>query len=184
MIMQYNDRRVSSRPSIRYQPACIEIDGNTSVALMRDLTENGAGFESDMNLITGQPIRYRWGNKDFHYGRVVWVENGRFGVENRSDIPKPTHDDCYRYRSVRVPTAIGGVAYVGGKRKDCEVLNIAQRGVCISISGIVERGSLATIKIGKHCLEAATAKWVEGERLGFALSRPLRLGEISAILAA
>ena len=180
--MHDSERRASSRPSARFQTACIEIDGISSIALMRDLSQDGAGFESDVPLTCGQPISYRWGNEDFFHGKVIWAANGRFGVQNDPDSPVYTPTPGYAYRSVRIPVSLPASVYVDAVRHEAELVNLAHRGLCLLIDQPVVQGSLATIRVGCNLLEAATIKWSDGYEKGIALAQPLSLREMSAML--
>lgn len=179
---QETDRRASSRPSTRFQPACIKIDGVAAIALMRDLTFDGAGFESDLDLSEGQPISYRWGSHDFRSGTVMWCSNGRFGVRNTGNAPSNFSDSDFPYRSVRVPTSLPVTVYANSSRHEGEILNVAHRGLCVLLAQKIARGSLASLKIGRHVLEGATFKWSEGAANGIALAQPLKLRDMSAIM--
>ncbi|MCR2832465.1 hypothetical protein [Parerythrobacter lacustris] len=149
---------------------------------MRDLSHEGAGFESDIPLTCGQPISYRWGNEDFRHGTVIWSADGRFGVENDPGTPSYTPCPGFAYRSVRIPASLPATVYVNAVRHEAELVNLAHRGLCVLMDQPVVAGALATVRVGRHLLEAATVKWADGYEKGIALARPLGVRELSAVL--
>ena len=174
------ERRQMERSMRVLRPACLEIDGAASVALMRDISRSGAGFEGAGRFVVGQEIRYRWGDNGYRSAKVIWVDGSRFGVANDQLCDEADLVPA-KYRSVRVPISAPASLFVNGDRVEGEVINFAQRGVCILACSPVGQGALATIKIGRRFLENVTSKWIDGDRVGFALAEPLPVREMAAI---
>ena len=175
------DRRSQPRSLRTYKPVFVETEGKALVALMHDISTTGAGLSANEPFRIGQELRYRWGTKPFQAGKVIWGQNHRVGIANDSEI---LPDDLLEpnYRSVRIPLCAPATVFVGGKRLDAEVLNVAQSGVSTLTSEPIPEGALATIKIGRRYFEAATAKWTDDERTGFRLGKALPVSELSSLL--
>lgn len=174
------DRRQKARSVRTYMPACLQIDGQQAVALLRDLSEHGAGFEADLTLRAGQKISYRWGDELPRTGTVIWSDGSFFGIENDEAANQVRRSD--RYRAVRIPICAPATIFSENSRFDGEVLNIAQRGLCLLTSTGLREGALATIQIGRRVFENATAKWIDSERVGFGFSKPLSVAHTAAIM--
>lgn len=183
MMEQYlgSERRSKVRAVRTFKPVCIEAEGQTLVALMRDISTTGAGFETETGLKVGQELRYRWGDEPFRKAEVIWVDGGRFGVANH-EVLAPKDLFSKRYRSVRVPITAPTSIFVDGNRIEAEAVNFSQKGVCALVSDQIRNGALATLKIGKRYFEGATAKWGENDRIGFAFSKGMPIGEMSRLL--
>lgn len=177
------ERRLSGRKRTMFQPACIEIESQNYAALIRDCSELGAGFEGDLHLKEGQPLRYRWGNESFYDAVVTWVKGHRFGVEDLRGKYENSERKPFNYRSVRIPTSRAAEVYIRGIRESGELLNVSQRGFCVLLQDALEPGTLATLKVGPNEIEAATLKWADGDRFGFIAPNPLRIEQMSALLA-
>jgi hypothetical protein len=175
------DRRSQPRSIRTLKPVFVETEDTALVALMQDISTTGAGLAVTAPLRIGQDVRYRWGTRPFQTGRVIWVQNGRVGIANDCEL---LPDDLIEpnYRSVRVPLSAPATVFVGGKRLDAEILNVAQSGVSALTSQAVPSGALATIKIGRRYFEGATAKWTDKEQTGFRLARALPVSEMSNLL--
>lgn len=176
------DKRSLPRPSVRFQPACIEVDGRCHIALLRDTNRLGAGFESNLELTCGQPVRYRWGNEDFVDATVIWTGLGKFGVKINPGQLQVRRPSPYAYRSVRVPASLPVSVFAGYRRHDGELINFAHRGACVLLPQAIPEGALATVKIGRDEIEASIFKWADGIKRGIAFSRPLAIREMAAIL--
>ncbi|MXO50982.1 hypothetical protein GRI42_06660 [Erythrobacter gaetbuli] len=174
------ERRHATRKIRTFMPACVETDSGTIIALLKDFSGHGAGFESDQSFSVGQRVRYRWGDEAFREAKVIWIDGNRFGVEN-TEPSDAVALNPKNYRSVRVDLNVPAVVFVGEKRYEGEVINFAQKGLCVRINGRIERGSLATVKVGRRYFENVTARWVEGDRVGFALSSSLPIQEMSKL---
>lgn len=177
--MRQCDRRKDCRPSVRFQPACLEFDHKSYIALLRDVSRSGAGFESDLPVRPGDILRYRWGNSDFINGRISWAQNGRFGVENLSTPAFYPVQSKYAYRSVRIPVFAETTVYIDQKPQLAVLHNVAQRGVCVELPQSLRIGALLSIRLGTKICEAACVKWSAGNRTGVALRQSLRIGEIT-----
>lgn len=178
---QFAERRQMERSMRVFRPACLESEGKTSVALMRDVSRSGAGFEGTGRFVVGQEVRYRWGDNDYRSAKVIWVDGSRFGIAN-DQLGDENDLIPNNYRSVRIPISAPASIFVGGRRVEAELVNFAQKGACALAAHSVAQGALATIKIGRHFIENVTTKWVEGDRIGFSLSKPLPLSEMAAIV--
>ena len=179
----FKERRRISRGQSTMLTACLELNGRTTVAIMRDFSIHGAGFECDKEVALGQTIRYRWGDERTRTGEVIWRRDGRFGVVNTVAVDCQSHTHR-RSRSVRVPLTAPADIYTAQGRIEAEVLNIAHSGMCFLTAKPIEKGRLATIKIGRRRLEFATAKWNEGERVGVSFQKPITIYEMAAMLEA
>ncbi|MBX7532454.1 PilZ domain-containing protein [Qipengyuania sp. 1XM1-15A] len=176
-----DERRTNFRHLRVFKPAFIESDGKRYVAMLRDLSPGGAGFElEDASLVEGQPVTYRWGDSDAIVGRVVWADAGRVGITNET-IDKDFQLRLEKYRSVRMEMSAPAHIYSDGAKIAGETLNFGQRGLCALVSGQIRQGALATIEIGRRCFQNATAKWVDGERVGFALSETMNVSEMNLL---
>lgn len=176
-------RRENDRHLRVYKPALIECDGLGVVGILRDVSSKGAGFEVEgEHFKVGQAIDYRWGDRPDISGRIVWADAGRIGVLN-DEIDADYEAALKRYRSVRLPFSAPANIYVDGMRLAAETLNFAQRGVCALVAGEIRQGALATIEIGRRCFQSATAKWIDGERVGFALRDTMGPGQMNALQA-
>lgn len=172
------ERRHATRTIRTFMPACVETDSGTIIALLKDFSGYGAGFESDQSVSVGQRVRYRWADETFREAKVIWVDGNRFGVEN-AEPSEAIALNPKNYRSVRVDLNAPAAVFVGENRYDGEVVNFAQKGLCVRTNGKIERGSLATIKVGRRYFENVTVRWVEGDRVGFALPSSLPIQEMS-----
>ncbi len=175
------ERRETERSKKTFIPACLNRDDAVAVAMMRDLSESGAGFESDLPVSIDDLIDYKWGNEEFRSGRVIWADGSRFGVRNIS-ARNPLDYSGSRYRSVRVPSKGAVRIYCDGSRIEGELVNVSQRGFCVSVPPAIRRGSLATIEVNDHCFEGVTAKWVSKDKAGLTLPAPLSLTKLNAVL--
>lgn len=176
----FTERRQMARSMRVFRPACLESEGETSVALMRDISRSGAGFEGTKRFLIGQEVRYRWGDNEYRSAKVIWVDGLRFGIAN-DELCHEADIIPANYRSVRIPISAPASIFVEGRRVDGELVNFAQKGVCALASSSITQGALATIKIGRRYIENITTKWIEGDRVGFALSKPLPVSEMAAI---
>lgn len=127
-------------------------------------------------------MSYRWGNEDFRHGTVIWSADGRFGVENDPGTPAYSAKPGFAYRSVRIPVSLPASVFVGALRHEAEVVNLAHRGLCVLMDQPVIQGALATVRVGRLLLEAATVKWADGHEKGIALAQPLGMREMSCVL--
>ena len=177
----FKERREISRGQSTMLTACLDLNGRTTVAIMRDFSAHGAGFECDKEVALGQTIRYRWGDERTRIGEVIWRRDGRFGVANTVAISSKSQPNG-RSRSVRVPLTAPADVYTAQGRIEAEVLNIAHRGMCLLTSKPIEKGVLATIKLGRRRLEFVTAKWSAGERVGVSFPKPITVYEMAAML--
>ena len=175
------ERRAISRGQSTMLTACLDLEGRTTVAIMRDFSDHGAGFECDKDVAVGQTIRYRWGDQKARTGEVIWQRDGRFGVVNTHAIDSTDYRNRIP-RSVRVPLTAPADIYTAYGRIEAEVLNIAHRGLCFLASKPISKGTLATIKLGRRRLEFVTAKWSEGERFGVSFPKPITVYEMAAML--
>ncbi|WP_237487505.1 hypothetical protein [Parapontixanthobacter aurantiacus] len=166
-----------------FQPACIEIEDESHAVLIRDCSEMGAGFEGDLDLMLGQPLRYRWGNEDFYNAKVTWIKGHRFGVEDLRGKYEFAERKPFNYRSVRIPTSRPVDIFIRGIRESAELINVSQRGFCVLLQERPEPGTLATLKSGRNAIEAATLKWSNRNQFGFTTPNPLRIDQMSALLA-
>lgn len=178
----FEERRAFSRAIRTFKPSCIEIDGSPGVALLRDLSPSGAGFESDQNVLVGQTLRYRWGDHDFRDGRVIWTNGSFFGVANDEVAQEPI-TGCGIERSVRIPLCAPATIFLDGSRIEAEVLNFSQRGLCALAAHPVRDGALVTVKVGRRYFESATSKWSRSSRMGVSFVKPMALPEMSALMA-
>ncbi len=181
-MLHATERRSLPRPSVRFQPACIEADGRCHIALLRDTHRLGAGFESDLPLSCGQTIRYRWGNEDFVTGTVIWTGVGKFSVKADPGQLQAQRSTTFSYRSVRVPASLPVSVFADSRKLDGELINFAHRGACILLSQSIPDGTMATLKVGCNEIDASTFKWTDGIKRGIAFSRPLAIREMAAIL--
>ena len=166
---------------MRYQPACLEIDQKAHIVLLRDISRSGAGFESDLQVKVGEPLKYRWGNSEYTAGQVSWIENGRFGVENLAGLTSRNQKTKFGYRSVRVPLQADTTVYVDGRPHDAFLHNFGQRGLSLELANDLRAGAMMSVKMGKMVLDAVTVKWCEGNRVGATLRQALRIGEMAQI---
>lgn len=176
------ERRTLSRHSVRFQPACIQVDGRSHIALLKDTNRLGASFESNLEVTCGQPVRYRWGNEDCVDATVIWTGLGTFGVKINPGQLQLRRPSPYAYRSVRVPASLPVSVLADHRRCDGELVNFAHRGACVLLPQAIPEGALATVKIGRDEIEASTFKWADGIKRGIAFSRPLAIREMAAIL--
>ena len=172
------DRRKQTRVKRVFKPAMIKADGISTVGMLRDISGAGIGLEVEEGLFqVGQNIECVWGCNDPLSGTVIWAEDGRIGVA--SHVPDTKFEDTStQYRSVRIPVTAGANIYLDGKRLVAETVNFAQKGFCAVVSGKIRHGALATIEIGRRSFFNATAKWMKGEKAGFAIAQPLSIGEM------
>ena len=175
------ERRVGNRSMRCLLPACIEFGGETTMAVMRDLSNHGAGFEARIELKVGQPLQYSWGTEEPRSGRVIWCHDGRFGIEN-DIVVEPSNPPTHNYRSVRAPMSAPAEIITEGGRAYGEVVNLAQRGLCMLTSKNIAKGTVATIKLGHRRLEFVTAKWSDGDRIGISFPKPIAVFEMAKIM--
>lgn len=171
-VEERQNRRNTGRFRKTFMPACLSIEDRQSVGLLRDLSVDGAGIQTEASLRIGQHIGYRWGDEEFRTGKVIWIDGLRVGLLNL-DRPNVIEMDPARYRSVRIATHAPVTVHCEGHRIEGELLNIAQRGFCVLAAGKVRQGALATVQIGKRHFEQVTSKWLESDRIGFSLPTSL-----------
>lgn len=179
-VPKLQERREHTRAIRTLKPACLMFNDRSSVAMLRDLSETGAGFEAVDGFLVGQHLSYRWGDHGYRSGTVIWQEGNRFGVANCSE--RNILESAAAYRSVRIPLAAPFSAYLEGHRIDGELLNFSQKGLCALVAKNFSRGALATVRIGNRFLANATVKWVDGDRVGFALPQGLSVREMNDVM--
>lgn len=174
------ERRSLSRTVRTFKPMYIEAENETTVALMRDLSTEGVGFEADAQFQVGQELLYRWGDEALRSGKVIWAKDGRFGVANDEALTAETLFP-ERYRSVRIPLAERTTIFSDGRRIEAQAINFSQKGFCVSVGEHIRKGALVTLQIGSRFFENTTAKWAGNDRVGFAFPHALPISEMSRL---
>lgn len=175
------DRRDKERARTVFQSACIEDETGPHVAVLRDLSPSGAGFEADIRVSVGQLVHVRWGSLAPIPATVRWSVNGRFGVGGNLTGAFAGHD--HAYRSVRIPLGLFARIYVNGRPIEGELINMSQGGAAFSTQESVAPGQLATIQCGNWTSEGACIKWVAEGMAGIRLAKPITLQQFSKIVA-
>ncbi|MDG6077734.1 hypothetical protein E3U23_00780 [Erythrobacter litoralis] len=175
------ERRQLDRLHRIYKPACLLVDGREKPALLRDISSFGAGLETNQRFGIGEAIQYRWADEQFRMGKVIWSHCNRIGIENVDEL-NSISSSTKTYRSVRFKGEAPVSVFADGRRYEGELVNLAQRGVCVVSTASLRRGVLATVQIGKHSLESLTARWSSGNKTGFSLPRSLKIENMAAIL--
>lgn len=175
------ERRYETRAVQTYQPAYVEAVGRRRMGILRDLSPLGAGLQIDGDYREGQPVAYRHGNEPLRHGTVMWVRDDRIGIAHAQPLER-LEQESQGYRSVRVPLSAPAQILARGRRCYAELLNIAQKGMCILTDGEFEKGTPATLLVGRHALEATAIAWRRGDHCGIRFSKPLSPQELNAIL--
>lgn len=180
--MRSADYHRSSQHFFKFQPAYLEFEDKSYIALLCDISVSGAVFESDIEVIPDQPIRYKAGNSEFQGGKVSWIKNGRFGIQHDVVSLNDNRAGHFKYRSVRIPAALPATVYVNSSRHEAEIVNFSQRGLCVRLHQTVAPGSIGSVEVGQHLFEGAVFKWSQNERNGVALAGSLRISEMASLL--
>ena len=148
--------------------------------MLRDISSNGAGFESDVPLVIGEKVRVTWGSFDLAEAEVIWSQGKQFGLN--LPVGELVAQSAYLNRAVRVPISLPATIYLNGERHNGELLNISQAGASVALSCDVTRGALATICCGDHTFENAEVKWARDGVVGFRLARLLTIAKMKELL--
>lgn len=177
-----DDRRAQARAVQTYKPACLEADGKRVLAILRDLSPAGAGFEGPVSFAVGQRITYAYGSALPRTGTVIWAQEGRVGIAHDDPLEQPV--PANRYRSVRVPFCAPAALFVNGRKCFAELVNIAQNGLCLLTDRPLQPGALATLEVDRHSFEASSIVWQRGDLAGIRFAKPVPLAQINAVLRA
>ncbi|BBI21765.1 MAG: PilZ domain-containing protein [Pseudomonadota bacterium] len=172
------DRRRVDRAIRTFRAACIEIDGKAFTVTMKDFSRHGCGFDGKVPISRGDTVRYRWGNRPFVVANVMWVDGTRFGLENERPYD-PGSERGFPYRAVRIPFEQEAAIYIAGRSIEGSAINIAQKGLCVSVTERVPPGNLSTIEIGGKVFENTTLRWTKGAQAGFALNKPMSIPDLA-----
>lgn len=178
------EKRQQPRAISVFKPACLKLEGKRRIAILRDFGEEGAGFQGLEDVRVGQELLYRFGDRDYCAGKVIWSHKDRFGVANDLSFSNRLMDEEEAYRSVRVNMNCSGQLFLNGAGHEAHISNFGQRGMCIESDAAIVPGMRATIRCGSRYLENAVAKWAGNNRAGFMLASPLPVHEMSQLAAA
>ncbi|WP_211483501.1 PilZ domain-containing protein [Pontixanthobacter rizhaonensis] len=178
----YPDQRKQKRFISLFRPCCVEYQGQSYLAVVKNISSGGAQFCTELPLSVGDEITYYWDSRHRFSGRVVWHRDDNVGVRNHE-----TCDDISALqptRSVRVPCEILATMWIDGQPTSCLVSNISLRGLCaFGVDGL-EKGKLVTVVIGNFVFQSAIVRWSQYGLLGLAFAAPMRLEELQELLKA
>lgn len=176
------ERRDGHRQQTTFMTAMVNSDRGPDVALLRNISTNGASFKGELDLRIGDTITYVAGDSDPRLAKVVWIKDGMFGVEKIEPGP-----DCFTkrstpYRSVRAPISATAKIFAMGRDHSAVVLNLSQSGACVRSEAPITRGQLVTLQMDEFTFDAAEVKWSSQGRLGLKFSNSMNVGTLSLAL--
>ena len=113
------DRRQNERQIATFRTGCVVVDGEPHPAILRNMSDGGAMFETLVAAKPDMPITYWWDGIDPVEARVAWVKGTRIGVANLSgpaakvDVPRP--------RATRVPARMPVRIWSGATSRKAEL---------------------------------------------------------------
>lgn len=174
------DQRQISRAKTFFRPACIEYGDIRHVAMLRDISPDGAGLVGSLPLRVGQQVDVRWSSNAPVSATVRWIKDGRFGLA--ADFSEYLAPSPYNYRALRVPIGLPVRLHTDGETQSGELLNMSQAGLALALAKPVRKGSYATIECGRESFECATIKWERDGVAGVRLAEGLRLEHFSRLV--
>ena len=176
------ERRAVSREIRTFKAACLAIDDKISVATLRNISRLGAGFEGISGLKVGQPLSYRFGNRDFVDAVVAWTEGNNFGVAHLEEVAFEARQP-FTYRSVRVPFVDEATMFWRGQKSSVALSNVSQRGFCVIADDIPPKGSLVTLRCRGRTFEGVESRWSRFGFAGLTLAKPLKIPELAEMVS-
>lgn len=177
------ERRLEGRTGNVYRPALITSGSGRAFVTQKNVSESGACFRGDVPVQVGDTIEYSFNGMEDIRAIVRWCEGDLFGVEHlESEQLQGAASVSHPFRPLRVPLEHFAKISCAEWMAFSSVKNISQSGACLTKPAELKVGTLITVELMGLIFEAATVKWVKGERCGIKFARRLSASELNEIL--
>ena len=181
-MLHSSEKRQNARSCTVYKPARVELNAQSFLALMTDVSAGGAGLTCPIPVTPGTRLRRATGDEPLRTATVVWTAHEQFGVtfdeQGTTQMPVPAHN----YRSVRVPTDIPAKVYVNGVCSRARIVNLAPRGLAIETDTHLPVGAMFSLEALDQVFEGVTVRWCEQGRIGARLPLQVRMNALQDLI--
>ncbi len=181
-MMNIPNRRNTERARTVFLPAYVERENRMDMAIMRDRSSGGARFSARAPFRVGEQVRYETGDGVTAHGIVKWCREKAFGVENTRSCTRLKNCESYGYRSIRIPFSFPVDLTAADLNSAAKLLNISLLGGCIETDQKLKVGKLLNLECFGAVFEAATVKWISGDKVGLKWGRAMKCGGLATFL--
>jgi len=183
-----DERREDNRHCTVFRIAKIARESDAGLWRVRNISDHGMMLATTVAVSPGEPLQIALSDAITLVGKVVWVRDGRCGVE--FDEPVDALDILRQlaaerqsgdYRPPRLPVQGRAVAVTEDGDHDVEIENLSQNGAGVIHAGGLETGAELLLVLGEDIRRRGIVRWSRGDRAGIWFAPPLAPGDLESI---
>ncbi len=187
---QLTDRRLQERHTLVLRVGLLEIEGNASFCLLKNISSKGVQVKLYSPLHEGTAVSLRVGDEDAMQGRAAWVRDGNAGITFEKGLDPGTLlrvrqmiSPDRRRSSPRINARARATLRTGGRTYAAELCDLSTTGAKIRTRRPIETEGAAILVLRNLPGLRTYVRWTDGHHCGLVFESPIPIQIIAGWLS-